>query len=206
MAIGTTAAILIGASVAGGVASAKMQANAARDIAKKQAAAAQQAAAQQQQATDQSLAFLKEMWAQAQQLQQPYAQAGHAAVGALTHGLGLRPGGGPQTGTYAGASMGAARPPAPPPVSAPVPAVPTQSTGGPLPAAENQDPTVVRPVAPAAAMRHGDPAAGPAASAPTSLYQTVRLQAPTGEVRDVPAWQAAGFLRNGAKRVNAFAA
>lgn len=86
--VGTTAAIVIGLSMAGSTAASMYSAS-------KQAGAAKDAANAQAQASRQAMAFNNQQWNRMQQLQQPYIQAGQQSaslLGGLMTPQGVKPG------------------------------------------------------------------------------------------------------------------
>jgi hypothetical protein len=109
MAIGTTAAILIGAGLGSQAAGTIASARAAKNVGEQQAQSAERAAQMQYGLGQQAIDVQRQQFQQAQQLMQPYVQNGLSAQGAIASQLGLpsSPQGG---GTLASLGMGGMNP------------------------------------------------------------------------------------------------
>lgn len=157
MAIGTTAAIIIGASAAAGAYSAHEQASAAKEAAKTQADAANKATALQH-----------DIYGQQTQNLNPYTQAGQGAIGTLNRLL--TPGGG---ATYASPGAGNLLSP----WSAPVPGAASTPAGTPYPWPSSSPPLAAPPMpTPGAAQTMGAPRAAPMFTMPGPTRATTNMR------------------------------
>lgn len=171
IATGTALAIGLGASAAAGVASAKIGSNAAK-----------KAAAQQTASADRAMGLMDRAYA-------PYQQAGSAAMGMLGRLVA------PTAGTrYA----------SPDPMQKNYEGMPAPGVAGATGSVGGRNPQPPQFMAPGQQppMRGAGPVPRAHASSMDSMVgQTIRLQSPDGEVRDVPAYMADRFLQAGARRI-----